>query len=53
MIIKYLFKHTKDGDLQSKEFTLDEIEQGKALEYKYFMKKDGYKLINRWFEKYI
>lgn len=47
MKIKYLFKHSKDGDTQFKIYTLDEIELGNTMEYIRCMRKDGYTLIDR------
>lgn len=47
MIIRYTFQHSKDKDYQHKDFTLDEIEEGKSKEYSYFMSKDGYSLVDR------
>lgn len=44
--IKYLFKHSKDGDTQFKIYTLDEVELGNNLEYIRCMRKDSYTLID-------
>ncbi|MEX3623523.1 hypothetical protein [Viridibacillus arvi] len=47
MKIKYIYRHGKDRDYQDKIFAIEEIENGKAKEYTYFMKCDGYILVNR------
>lgn len=49
MKIEYIFKHFKDKDIQKETFTLDKIEQGKSLDYVYYMEQDGYTLIDRVF----
>ena len=47
MILKYTYEHIKDKDTQEKDFAIEDVEQGKASDYSYFMKQDGYKLISR------
>lgn len=51
--IEYIFQHKKDRDTQREVFTLDEIENGIALDYVNGMKQDGYILLNRVVNDYL
>lgn len=44
---RYVYKHKKDGDIQTEIFSLNKIENGYAKEHIGWMKKDGYKLVSR------
>lgn len=49
MEIKYVFQHTKDGDIQEEIFSIEYIEKLgiNVLEFINRMNKDGYTLIDR------
>lgn len=49
-MIKYLFQHKIDKDVQEYSFTMEQFENGELMEFIWNMEEEGYKIIDRIFK---
>lgn len=48
-MIKYIFQHKTNKDMQEKLFTMEQFENGELMEFILNMEEDGYKIIDKIF----